>query len=99
MSTGSIGYRRRARFAAVDGRPIPTKHCGLPAAARAPRCRAALTIISSSVVFSGIDAHALAVLGEVGGADHVLVDPGDKRVPVLRDGIPRLVKTVVAHRE
>src|SRR3954454_6524420 len=94
-----MGYKRRARFAAVDGRPIPTKHCGLPAAASAPRRRAALTIISSSVVYSGIDAHALAVLGEVGCADDVLVDPGDERVAVLRDGIPRFVEAVVADRE
>src|SRR3954470_16993234 len=93
-----MGYKRRARSAAVDGRPIPTKHCGLPAAASAPRRRAALTIISSSVVYSAIDAHALAVLGEVGGADDVLVDPGDERVAVLRDRIPRFVEAVVADR-
>jgi hypothetical protein len=49
-STGAGVYSRRARLAAVDGSPMPTKHTGLPDAANAPSCRAALTIMISSVL-------------------------------------------------
>src|SRR5262245_12955768 len=95
MSTHSGAWSRRARLAAVEGSPMPTKHV-----MSLRRQRAALTIITSSALTSGtgglrLPAEAGEVLGEVGRSADVLVDPGRERAAVTADVVPRPVELVV----
>src|SRR6476619_7588544 len=98
MSTQSGAWSRRARLAAVDGRPMPTKQ-----ARSLRRQRAALTIITSSALTSGTGHLRLApeagqVLSEVSRTPDVLVDPGRERRPVAADVVPGPVEPVVPRR-
>src|SRR5690349_2606049 len=75
---------RRARLAAVLGRPMPTKQTAPSRSARA----AATVIISSAVqpLSSGISPH------------HVLRHPPDEGVAIPADRVPPLVEVVVPGR-
>src|SRR5262245_49180149 len=95
MSTRPGLTVRRARLAAVLGRPMPTKHDTCPRRARA----AATVIISSAVnvILTSRKPRQIRGLASLGGScrDH-LVQPRLKRRPVAADGVPVAVEVVVA---
>src|SRR3981081_2685675 len=96
---------RRARFAAADGMPIPTKHT-VPFFRR----RAASMVMISLGVYSMFvsatdsplipgdaasrrnDAHRSQESFVVFGAEHVLLHPREERVAVARDRVPGLAE-------
>src|SRR5690348_4546619 len=104
MSTTSGACVRRARLAAADGMPMPTKHT-MP-----PRSRRAASIVMISVAVYPVWAasgmgHLLRAYGDAGRlqelrmvlrSHHVLLHPGEERLAIARDRIPRLAERVVA---
>src|SRR6476661_4777569 len=98
MSTTSGACVRRARFAAADGMPMPTKQT-VPFSRR----RAASIVMISVGVYwtlvpSGMggfplarrrDAGGLHELRVVLGAQHVLLHPGGEGLAILGDAVPR----------
>src|SRR5258708_36699730 len=101
MRTTSGAWVRRARFAAAEGMPIPTKHT-VPFFRRRA---ASMVMISVDVYLASAidripgdrsDAGGLEESRVVAGAEHVLLHPREERVAVARDRIPRLAEGVVA---
>src|SRR5471032_3171624 len=101
MRTTSGAWVRRARLAAAEGMPIPTKHT-VPFFRR----RAASMVMISLGVYaaSGIgrvppgrrDAGRLEKFLVVFRAEDVLLHPCEERVAVARYRVPRLAERVVA---
>src|SRR3954470_22227057 len=105
MSTTSGAWVRRARLAAAEGMPMPTKHT-VPFFRR----RAASIVMISVGAYcrfvpSGIgdfplarrdDARRFHEFHMVLRAQHVLLHPGGEALAVLRDAVPRLAEGVVA---
>src|SRR5690348_15523194 len=104
MSTTSGACVRRARFAAAEGMPMPTKHT-MPLRSR----RAASIVMISVAVYpvwaaSGMG-HLLRAYRHGGGlqelrmvlrTEDVLLHPGEERLAISRDRVPRLAERVVA---
>src|SRR5215469_18439160 len=101
MSVMSGAWMKRARFAAAEGRPIPTKQTSSLRSARA----AAIVIISLDCQFSVINLFLCGL--PVRRADalckhfrplfqDVRPHPGKKRLALTRNGIPGDVEGVVA---
>src|SRR6516165_5899133 len=98
MRTRSGAWVRRARLQAALGSPMPTKHT-----APLRSCRAAVTVIISSLLYSGAlmrgsrgDAERAQERRMIGQAEHVAVHPRAEGGAVARDLIPCEVEGVVA---
>src|SRR5262245_60038671 len=94
----SGAWVRRARFAAADGMPMPTKQTSWLRRARA----AAIVIISLGLKSAIVSLRGRRQAPRMRGVDlraffqHVLLDPGEERVAFARDCVPGLVVGVVA---
>src|SRR6478736_2125971 len=105
MSTTSGACVRRARFAAAEGMPMPTKQT-VPSLSRraASMVMISVEVYSSCWAVSGIH-HLLLRRGDAGRlhefrmrrrADHMLRHPLRERLAILGDAVPGLAEGVVA---
>src|SRR3954463_4649446 len=104
MRTTSGACVRRARFAAADGMPIPTKQT-VPFLRRRDASMVMISVAVYSVVLVSGICNSLARRGHAGrfqelrvilGTHHMLLHPRAERITIARHRIPRLAESVVA---